>query len=249
MTSTGALILAHGFTQTARSWAPCIQLLTDRSVDPDSIRSVDMPGHGAATDARADLWKSADHLVSVGGPGNYIGYSMGGRVAMHAALSHPDEVEQLVLVGATPGIVDDTERRSRRAADELLADHIESVGVEQFIDEWLANPLFAGLTAESALRQDRLSNTAEGLASSLRLAGTGTQDPLWDRLGEISCPVLLVVGANDVKFRAIADQMVDHLPDASVSVIEGSGHSAHMERPVETVEAILGWLQGPGATE
>ncbi len=243
MTSTGALILAHGFTQTARSWRPVEQLLEQHSIDPDSIRSVDMPGHGTATDVRADLWESADHLVSAGGSGTYVGYSMGGRVALHAALSHPDQVEQLVLIGATPGIVDDVERRARRVADEQLADHIIDVGVESFIDEWLSNPLFAGLQKESAMRKDRLRNTAVGLASSLRLAGTGTQDPLWDRLREISCPVLLVVGADDAKFRAIAKQMADQLPDASVAVIDGSGHSAHLERPTATVDALIGWLR------
>ncbi len=71
---------------------------------------------------------------------------MGGRVALHAALRHRDAVERLVLIGATPGIANAAERRARRAADDALADHIEAVGVAAFIDEWLTNPLFAGLT-------------------------------------------------------------------------------------------------------
>jgi 2-succinyl-6-hydroxy-2,4-cyclohexadiene-1-carboxylate synthase len=243
VTLTGALTLAHGFTQTARSWTIFEQLLVDRGVSPDSLQAVDMPGHGAAADVRSDLWESADRLVHTGGAGTYVGYSMGGRVAVHAALSHPGEVERLVLIGATPGIVDDEERRARRAADELLAEHIETVGVETFIDQWLTNPLFAGLTEETAMRGDRLHNTADGLASSLRLAGTGNQEPLWDRLGDVECPVLLVVGADDAKFRAIAEEMARRLADATIAVIDGAGHSAHLERPAETVQALTAWME------
>lgn len=243
MTGPGALTLTHGFTQTARSWATFEQLLVERGVSRDVLHAVDLAGHGDATDVRSDLWESAHHLVDSGGVGTYVGYSMGGRVALHAALNHAAEVERLVLIGATPGIIDDADRRSRREADEGLADHIEAVGVATFIDEWLANPLFAGLTAATAMRADRLRNTAAGLASNLRLAGTGMQEPLWDRLGEIECPVLLVVGADDAKFTTIAEQMATRLPDASIAVIDGSGHSAHLERPTATADAIVDWLR------
>jgi 2-succinyl-6-hydroxy-2,4-cyclohexadiene-1-carboxylate synthase len=243
VTRSSALVLAHGFTQTARSWATTKQLLVDEGASADALRVIDMPGHGAAADVRSDLWESAERLVHSGGHGTYVGYSMGGRVALHAALSHPGQVERLVLIGATPGIIDDDERRSRRNTDERLADHIEDVGVNTFIDEWLANPLFAGLTPENAMRGDRLRNTAAGLASSLRLAGTGTQEPLWDRLADIECPVLLVAGADDPKFRAIAEKMDERLANATISVIDRSGHSVHLERPAETVRAIAAWMR------
>lgn len=242
MSGTGALTLAHGFTQTARSWRVFEQLLVASGVSAHSIQAIDLAGHGTAADVRSDLWASAERLVHAGGTGSYVGYSMGGRVALHAALSHPDEVERLVVIGATPGIVDDAERQARCVADEILAEQIETVGVEAFIDQWLANALFAGLTAETAMRDDRLRNTVEGLASSLRLAGTGTQEPLWDRLGEINCPVLLIVGADDAKFRSVATQMAEHLPNPAIAVIDGAGHSAHLERPAATVEALLEWL-------
>jgi 2-succinyl-6-hydroxy-2,4-cyclohexadiene-1-carboxylate synthase len=147
-----------------------------------------------------------------------------------------------VLIGATPGLADDAERRARRTADNALADHIEKVGVDAFIDEWLTNPLFAGLTKQTAQRADRLRNTAAGLSSSLRLAGTGAQEPLWSRLADIECPVLLIVGATDHKFRTTAENMADLLPDATVSVIDGAGHSAHLEQPDATVQVLLNWL-------
>ena len=234
------MLLAHGFTQTAQSWSPVQHLLRARGFD--DIKAIDLPGHGSANDVRADLWGSADHLVAAGGRTTYIGYSMGGRVGLHAALAHPDEVERLVLIGATAGIDNADARAQRRTDDELLADRIGTIGVEAFIDEWLQNPLFAGLTPNQALREDRLHNTADGLASSLRLAGTGTQAPLWDRLIEISCPVLLLVGQHDQKFRAIAERMATALPNAELRAIDDAGHSVHLEQPERIVDALIDWM-------
>ena len=241
MTPPGRVVLAHGFTQTARSWDTFAALLRDR-IPGAEVVAVDMPGHGANADVRADLWQSADHLTEVGGRGTYIGYSMGGRVTLHAALAHPRLVERMVLIGATAGIDDEQERAARRHDDERLADHIEAVGVEVFIDEWLTSPLFAGLNPQTTMRDDRLRNTAAGLASSLRTTGTGTQEALWDRLDEIRVPVLVIVGGDDAKFHALGERIVALVPRSEIVVIDGVGHSVHLEAPVATAEVVARWL-------
>jgi 2-succinyl-6-hydroxy-2,4-cyclohexadiene-1-carboxylate synthase len=239
-------VLAHGFTQTARSWQVIERLLRNGFDGVETI-AVDLPGHGDAPPPDdADLWTSADRLVAAGGTGTYVGYSMGGRVSLHAALARPDAVRRLVLIGATAGIEDPDERRTRRDADAVLADRLERIGIEAFVDEWLTNPLFAGLTTETAQRDDRLRNTAERLAASLRSTGTGVQDPLWDRLGEIDRPVLVLVGERDAKFTELGHRLVDGLPDAELVVIPGAGHSVHLERPEATVRAIASWSESTG---
>lgn len=238
---TARAVLAHGFTQTSRSWGPIIRRLGELRPGADAV-AVDLPGHGDADDVVTDLWGVADHLVRVGGNAAYVGYSMGGRVALHAAIAHPEAVERLVLIGATAGIDDTDERSQRRAADERLAERIEAIGVEAFVDEWLANPLFAGLDAASAMRDDRLRNTAAGLASSLRTCGTGTQEPLWDRLGEIVCPTLVIVGEHDAKFRELGARIVDGIADSEIVVIPHSGHSVHLEQPDATAAVLAEFL-------
>ncbi len=235
------IILAHGFTQTASSWETFAGLLAAR-LPTATVRAVDLPGHGSAEALQADLWASADHLVHHGGRATYVGYSMGGRVALHAALAHPEFVDRLILVGATAGIDDDDERLARRASDEALATRIEAVGVEAFIDEWLANPLFAGLTPATDLRADRLRNTAAGLASSLRSTGTGTQEPLWERLATIEVPTLILAGTDDPKFSEIGRRLGDTIPGARFEQIDGAGHSVHLERPAATADVIANWL-------
>lgn len=233
------LILLHGFTQTGRSWDPFLEhLRSDRPV----IR-VDLPGHGSSGHAEADLDRIADLVVDTCGSGTYLGYSMGGRVALHIALRHPHVVSQLILIGATPGIIDPDERADRRRQDESLAAEIERDGVPVFIERWLDNPLFAGLPRRPADVEDRRRNTARGLADSLRHAGTGTQRPLWGDLGRLTMPVTVIVGAEDHKFTAIGHDMVRAIgPNASLHLVAAAGHSAHLERPDAVAHLVDGIL-------
>jgi 2-succinyl-6-hydroxy-2,4-cyclohexadiene-1-carboxylate synthase len=233
------LVLVHGFTQTGACWAPVLDGLGPRS----AATVVDAPGHGGSAQVRADLWAGADLLVATGGRAVYVGYSMGGRLALHAALARPELVEGLVLVGATAGIDDPSARARRRAQDERRAAHLEDVGVERFVDEWLAGPLFAGLSAAVDCRAARRTNSVEGLASSLRLAGTGAQDDLWPRVHELAMPVLVVAGAHDRKFTALGRRLAATIgPSATFATVAGAGHSAHLEQPAAFVALLEGWL-------
>jgi 2-succinyl-6-hydroxy-2,4-cyclohexadiene-1-carboxylate synthase len=175
---------------------------------------------------------------------------MGGRLALHLALSRPDLVRRLVLIGATAGIADEAERTARRTADEALAEHLERIGVDAFLDEWLAQPLFAHLSVEAACLDERRRNSAGGLASSLRRAGTGTQRPLWGDLHRLTLPVLLLAGEHDPKFTEIARQMAEHIGrNATVAIIDGAGHSVHLEEPDRTTRCVRAWLDDHPASE
>jgi 2-succinyl-6-hydroxy-2,4-cyclohexadiene-1-carboxylate synthase len=145
-----------------------------------------------------------------------------------------------VLVGASPGIADARERAQRAADDAALADRIEAIGLDAFVREWGAQPLFDGIPRGIAERidADRRRNTAPGLAAALRGLGTGVMPPLWDRLGELAMPVDLVVGERDEKFRATAAQIAERTADARVHVVPGAGHAAHLEAPDALVELL-----------
>jgi len=233
------VVLLHGFTQTGRSWAP---IAADLATDHEVV-AVDLPGHGGSGSVHADLVESARQVAELGGRGSYVGYSLGGRVALQLALDHPDVVERLVLVSTTAGIEDDAQRAARRTADEALADDIERDGVDAFLGRWLAHPLFATLDATLAGLDDRRRNTAEGLAASLRLSGTGTMHPLWDRLGELDLPLLVVSGELDAKFCTIGERLVADIgPNASMTVIQRAGHAVPFEQPDKSVVAMRRFL-------
>jgi 2-succinyl-6-hydroxy-2,4-cyclohexadiene-1-carboxylate synthase len=232
--------LVHGFTQTGASWEPVarrLEALGHEVVMPD------VAGHGRASAARVDLWGAAELLAADAGDAVWVGYSMGGRIVLHLALAHPDLVQRLVLVSATAGIRDAAERDRRRHDDDVLAAGLERDGVEAFLDRWLDSPLFASLPRDRAGIEHRLTNTAEGLASSLRLAGTGAQEPLWGRLGDVRAPALIVCGAEDAKFAALGHELAAGLRQASFVAIPRAGHAVPWEQTDAFVDAVDGWLR------
>lgn len=232
------LVLVHGFTQTGRCWGTVGAALAEGH----EVVRVDAPGHGRSADVRADLPATAELLAALG-PATYLGYSMGGRMCLETALRHPEAVEALVLVSATAGIDTEEERAARRTSDEALATRLESEGVDAFLDHWLSHPLFAGLPPEGRLDDERRANTSAGLASSLRLAGAGTQSPSWDRLATLDMPLLVVAGADDAKFTALAHRLVDSIgANATLAVLPGVGHTTHLEAPDAFLATVLPWL-------
>jgi 2-succinyl-6-hydroxy-2,4-cyclohexadiene-1-carboxylate synthase len=230
------VILLHGFTQTLRSWDTiAADLRTDFRVC-----TVDAPGHGRADQVRVDLPTAALLYAATLGRGTYIGYSMGARLALHIALEQPFVVERLVLLGGSAGLTSDPERATRRAADEALADTIEHDGVGPFLDRWLAQPMFANVPDD---RPDRSRNMASGLATSLRLTGTGAQDNLWARLGELTMPVLVLAGEHDAKFTDIGHRMVESIGrNATFAAVPNAGHAAHLEQPSGFLAVLRIWL-------
>jgi 2-succinyl-6-hydroxy-2,4-cyclohexadiene-1-carboxylate synthase len=240
-TGTGPrVVFVHGFTQTGASWAPVAERVAAAGHE---VVVVDLPGHGASANVRADLRRIADLLAATTGTATYVGYSLGGRVCLHLALMYPHIVERLVLIGATPGIDDDEARAERRTADDALADRIVEIGTEAFLAEWMAQPLFDGLVPDPADMAARKENSPAGLASSLRLAGTGTQLPLRDRLHELNMPVLTVAGARDTKFVPIAEQIAATVADGEFVAVADAGHAAHLQRPDTVATLLVDWLQ------
>jgi 2-succinyl-6-hydroxy-2,4-cyclohexadiene-1-carboxylate synthase len=232
------VVLLHGFTHTGASWDPVVAALAEsyRALAPD-IR-----GHGSASGREPVTLDGVLGDVAELAPDRFtlVGYSMGGRIALHAALAFGDRVDRLALVGASPGIADPAERAARRAADERLADEVERMTIEEFAHRWAQTPVLAGQppAVAAAIDADRRRNQPAGLARALRGLGTGTLASLWERLPELEMPVTLVVGERDEKFTAIADQMARGLSDASVIAVAGAGHAVHLEAPERVAELV-----------
>jgi 2-succinyl-6-hydroxy-2,4-cyclohexadiene-1-carboxylate synthase len=233
------VVLLHGFGQTGRCWGPFAPALAR---DHEVVR-LDAPGHGGSGGEAVDLPTTAGLIAAAGGPAVYLGYSMGGRMALQVAVDRPDVVRGLVVLGATPGIEDDGERAARHAADVALAARIRREGVPAFVDHWLGLPMFAGLPPEARFEEERRRNTPDGLATSLERAGTGAQAPLWDRLGTIAVPTLVVAGEDDDRYAAIALRTAAAIGrHATVALVPGAGHSAHLEQPHRVIGLMRGWL-------
>jgi 2-succinyl-6-hydroxy-2,4-cyclohexadiene-1-carboxylate synthase len=233
-------VALHGFAQNHR----CLGPLADALAADHTVVLPDAPGHGGSLQHRdAGVDHGAALLTSTGGPAVYLGYSMGGRVCLRAAIDHPSQVRALVLIGATAGIEDPDERAARRATDHAWAARLEAIGVDAFVQEWLSAEMFVGLPDWARFDEERRTNVVEGLAGSLRSAGTGSMSPLWERLGELRIPVLCVTGALDERYAELARRLVRGIGDGARHVeIRGAGHAAHLERPDEVREAVVDFL-------
>lgn len=232
------IVALHGFTQTGRSWQPFVERLRQHLPD-QRISTPDLPGHGEGGEAR-DLASAATDLAGRFGRSIWIGYSMGGRHLLRLAVDHPEAVAGMVLISATAGIESATDRSARRESDGRLADRIVDIGVDAFLDEWLAQPMFAGrLPAED---RSARADSIDGLAGSLRLAGAGTMDPLWDSLAGVTIPTLVIAGAEDTKFCDIARRLADTLADARLDIVDGAGHAVHLEQPDHVATVMADWL-------
>jgi 2-succinyl-6-hydroxy-2,4-cyclohexadiene-1-carboxylate synthase len=237
------LALVHGFTQTRRCWGA---VLDDLATDHEVV-AVDAPGHGRSAPVTADLVAGADLLADAGGRAAWLGYSMGGRYCLHLALQRPEVVTALIVLGATGGLDEEADRAARRAADERLAASLEQEGLEAFLDRWLALPLFGGLSPEAQHRAARLENDPVAMAASLRVAGTGTQAPLWERLHALDMPVLVLAGEHDERFLGTGERLAAAIgTNATVAAVPGAGHAAHLEQPAAFLEVVRPWLAAHG---
>lgn len=248
------VVLLHGFTGSTRDWERTSDALGGAGLRAISI---DLPGHGAtgAPDDRArysmaetahDLCELLDGLRVRSA--HWIGYSMGGRLALYLAAMRPDRVESLVLESASAGFEGGAARATRRASDEALADEIEGRGIEWFVDHWAAQPIFDSQRslppeARFALRERRLRNDPAALAGSLRGLGQGAQPWMGGRLAAVRCPTLLITGTLDPKYTLLAGSMATLLPHATHLAVPEAGHNVHLEQPEAYERALLEHLR------
>ncbi len=248
------LVLLHGFAGTRHTWDAVTGRLSPERYTPLAL---DLPGHGDTGERRGgrdveaqagrETWEtpitfaSCVERVLAHSPSEFMlcGYSMGGRVALHIALAAPERVRALVLVSCTAGIADDDARAARRAADGLLADALECEPFEQFMDNWAAQPVFAEDPSEvhAAMRAEQLRNEPRALAAVLRGIGTGEMAPLWERLGELSMPVTVLVGERDTKFHAPGRLLAEGSPHGILQILPG-GHRLPVESPQALARAL-----------
>lgn len=247
------LLLVHGFLGSGAAWGDA---LLDALAARGRVVAVDLLGHGASdqpTDpARYVLSEIVRDLLEVldalgARRATWIGYSMGGRVALGAAVLHAARVRRLILESASPGLADEAARAARRDEDEARARRLERDGIETFLEWWEQLPVFAGAGDRAAAVAGRLravhrANHPAPLAAALRGLGTGAQPSFWDHLRWLDRRTLLLTGRDDAKFTGIAGEMAELLPKARHVAVAGAGHRVHLEQPEAWLDAVRGLL-------
>jgi 2-succinyl-6-hydroxy-2,4-cyclohexadiene-1-carboxylate synthase len=249
------LLLLHGFTGNRTSFDHLRPLLGS------AVKAivVDLPGHGETPlperKGREGFIETVEAVVQLveqlGMPSvDLLGYSLGARVALGAALYKPERFGRLILESGSPGLHRRVERAERREADHRLASFIRTHGVEAFVEHWEALPLFESLRRLpperlAELRERRRSCTAEGLMGALGTLGLGVQPDYWPELHRQRLPTLLLTGALDEKFTQLARRMAAELPVVWRHALPECGHAPHLEAPEAYASEVLSFLSTP----
>lgn len=164
------------------------------------------------------------------GAGRFLlGYSMGGRLALHALLEHEQPWQAAVIVSAHPGLENPAEREARRGSDAAWAARALTSAWPDFLTAWNGQAVLGGPSIRSAEADARLALRRGEIARSFVDWSLGAQQPLWERLAEIRVPVLWVAGENDEKFRALAERAAALIPQCRLALAPGCGHRVPWE--------------------
>ncbi len=236
------VLFLHGFMGRGADWEEVASGLGEgfRCLCPD------LPGHGGqALEEEPSIETTADALAGLLAEHGIaraalVGYSMGGRIALMAALRYPELFRPLVLESASPGIRSEDDREARAKRDRGLSRRLEAMRGDaerfrDFLDEWYDAPLFASLQKDPArlavLIERRIENRPESLGAALRGFSVGRQPALWDAIADYPAPILAMAGEEDRKYRRIAEEMAALSPHVATHVMNGRGHNVHFENP------------------
>jgi 2-succinyl-6-hydroxy-2,4-cyclohexadiene-1-carboxylate synthase len=226
------VLFLPGFMQRGDAWAPVAQRLGERY--PSELLD----------HRRHDYEGRLAEIAERGEDAVLCGYSLGGRLALHAALREPRRYRGLVTVGAGAGIDDPGGRAARRAADERLAAWMETAAIEEVVAAWERQPVFADQSDAliDAQRPGRLSHDPSELAALLRSAGQGALDPVWDALPRLTVPVLAIAGARDERYGEASRRLAAAVPNGRARIVEDAGHSPQLQRPEAVAELLAEFL-------
>ena len=238
--SLPAILFLHGFMGCADDW----RIIFDNLSDSFYCIAIDLPGHGKTEvigdDKAYRMEQVAEGLVhqlaSLGIiQSHLVGYSMGGRLAVYLAVHYPHLWKRVIFESTSPGLKTEAERKTRQKQDNAIAERLMQVPLSHFVDEWYRQPIFSRMLQYPdrfvQLKQSRLKNDISGLVKSLQQMGTGSQPSLWEHLSRITAPTLLIVGSEDTKFRAIANEMNIGLQMGKIKEVPYAGHVVHWEQP------------------
>ncbi len=239
------VVFLHGFMGSGADW-----LDVARDLQPDfRCLMPDLPGHdglpfysdvsGNGFEAYASaLWQRLEPEL----PPRFalVGYSLGGRLALHLACRHPERLQFLVLESAHPGLSDAGERERRALADAAWAQRFRSGLWPDVLETWYRQPVFASLSAEQRREcvARRAGHSPEAMATVLDIASLARQPDHWQDLPRLPFPIGFLTGSLDSRFRAVGERMARLVPDLALLQVDGLGHDCHTFAPQAVAEFI-----------
>jgi pimeloyl-[acyl-carrier protein] methyl ester esterase len=240
------LVLIHGWGLHGGVWDGFVPLLEPYF----RVIRVDLPGHGSSSWCGESTLEDMTAAVLAVAPANaaWLGWSLGGLVAMRAALQAPARVHALLLLASTPCFV---RRHGWQCAlmpalldtfaAELQTDYLRTM------NRFLALQVRGSINSGAVLRLLRAQLLAQGEPAPAALrAGLDIlrNTDLREDVGALACPALIMAGERDTLVPgAAARATADLMPNAGVEVIAGAGHAPFIARPEVVAGLVRAFLQ------
>lgn len=256
------IVALHGFTGSGADFGP----LEDLTRKDYEWCTPDLPGHGACSSLPFNsiedplaftlrqckeqvpkAWLEEDEGYCL------LGYSMGGRIALHWALSEPQGVERLLLIGASPGVRSTREQEEKVLFDEVIKTKLKTLSMEDFTTWWQSLPLMQSQkNIDPAIYKEMLIRRFQGSNESLLFGvdylSAAEMPSLWKHLEAITQPTLLLCGKKDPKYLEVMEAMKERIPYSLLEVLEHCGHMAHLEQPLSFVKAMKNFIENTSLT-
>lgn len=202
----------------------------------DDFRALDLWDYSGSLDEVGE--QIACKIEATGDPEPVLlGYSMGGRIALHALVAKPRLWKRAIIISAHPGLASEAEREQRLAADRVWADKARTISWSDFLTEWNAQPVLADQEKSSA--QLKLENRRERVAAAFESWSLGEQQHVASHLTSCHFPITWVTGEEDQKFTELGAEMGQVIPDFEHRIIEGCAHRVIFEKP-DAIARMLG---------
>ena len=240
------LIILHGLLGSGDNWHTLSRTVFGQHFD---VFTVDQRNHGRSPHSPVfdyptmvnDLEAFMDsHDLDTA---HLLGHSMGGKTAMHFALTHPDRTDSLIVVDIAPKVyparhtlifdalrnLDLETHRTRAAIDATLRPQIASPAIRNFLLKNLRHNGAGGYTWKPNIESIYQNYT--------HLSGSLEADGLFEN------PTLFIRGgSSDYVADEDTELIISFFPDAEITTIEGAGHWVHADQPEALAETVLAFL-------
>ena len=236
MSGTPEILALHGNLGRVEDWTR-LGLAGLRAVDLWDFVGLDF--HAFAGELAGPLAEGMEKPV-------LAGYSLGGRLALHAMALFPERWGGAVIASAHPGLCCVEDRLARRTSDAIWAERARTLPWEEFLADWNRQALFGAGSADRLQRQSTLAPRREEVAVAFETWSLAAQEDLRGALRAFSAPVLWIVGEHDTRFAAIGESMAEVFEDFRLLVIPQGGHRVLEEAPEEVAHAVQDLFRSPG---
>ena len=237
------LFCIHGNFQTPSAWKPLAENLKARNVNLDVI-PVNLENYSLDGFERwVDDFCNSVEIQSCREKSFLLGYSLGGRLALHACLSQPDLWEGAIVVGADPGLESEEEKKLQLDRDRKWAERLKREPLEKLVDEWDAQSVFCGIGNQAPRNLGEMD--PDRLSQQFVVFSKGLQQNLAPKLAELKRPpILFLSGDKDDKYQKVGEKLAKSSSVVNAQAVPDSGHRVPWENPESFVRVLIDFAFG-----